>query len=74
MVNFPAFRNITSIEDFFCAPVFATFRLMTLSIPDVERACSFLTEVRVEDCLFFSTVVLMQTRRKTLLGDRVANK
>lgn len=26
---------------------------MTLSIPDVERAFSFLTEVRVEDCLSF---------------------
>ena len=27
--------------------------MITLSIPDVEKAFSFLTEVRVEDCLPF---------------------
>ena len=29
------------------------FVFITLSIPDVEKAFSFLTEVRVEDCLPF---------------------
>jgi len=53
VVNFPAFEKSLLLRTFFVHQFLQHFRFITLSIPNVEKAFSFVTEVRVEDCLSF---------------------